>query len=75
MSMILKDTKYIRQMFAEKKEWMTIDEIAKGMKMSTRTIRKALSGMKMRPHTIKLFADALGEKPTAIADFLTYSHD
>ena len=67
--MKLNDTKGIRQLFAERKGWFTVDEIAGGMQMSTRTISKALSGGKLRPNTVRLLADAIQEKPTDIAHY------
>jgi hypothetical protein len=67
--MKLNDTKGLRQLFAERKGWFTVDEISTGMGMSTRTISKAFGGGKLRPNTVKLLADAIQEKPTDIAHY------
>jgi hypothetical protein len=60
----------VRQLFAAKKGWLTIEEIAAGLKMSTRTVSKAFSGRPLRANTVRRFAEPLEEKPTNIASFL-----
>ena len=60
----------VRQLYAVKKQWFTIEEISKGMGMSTQTISKALRGLPMRPKTVKEIAGSLDVPVTEIATFL-----
>lgn len=60
----------VRQMYAEKMKWLTIEEIAVGLDMSTRTVSKALNGKPMRPATVRRFAIPLGVEATEIATFM-----
>jgi hypothetical protein len=60
----------VRQLFAQKCGWLTVEEIATGMEMTTRTISKALNGKPMRPATVKRFAVKLEKGVTEIATFL-----
>lgn len=68
--MKLNNPAQVRQLLAEKCGWLTIEEIAVGLDMSTRTVSKALNGKPMRPETVKRFAEPIGEKPTSIATFM-----
>ncbi len=60
----------VRQLYAVKKQWFTIEEISEGMGMSTQTISKALRGLPMRPATVRKVADTLEVPVTEIATFL-----
>lgn len=68
--MKLKNPSELRQLYAEKLEWFTLEEIATGLKMSTRTVSKALSGRPLRPNTVTRFAKPIGKKETEIASFV-----
>lgn len=70
MYMKLKDPKQLRQMYAERCKWYTIDDIAKGVDVSNKTVSKALLGQPMYPATVKKFAERLGVEVTDIASFI-----
>jgi cyanate lyase len=70
MYMRLKEPTQVRQLFAERKNWLTIEEIATGMGKSTRTISKAFRGKPLRPETVREFAGMLDVKETEIATFI-----
>ena len=70
LNMVIDDSPRVRKLFAERREWLTIEQIAKEMGMSTRTISKAFSGHTMRLSTVKKLADAIQEKPTSIAKYI-----
>lgn len=61
----------VRQLFAEKKKWMTVEQIADGLGVSTKTIGNALSGKSLRPATAVKLAAPLGLDATDIATFLS----
>jgi len=67
--MILSNPQDIRVQLAEQREWLTIDEIAKGLNAGARTIQKALEGKPVRPRTVRKIAQALNRRPTEIATF------
>lgn len=68
--MRLKQPTEVRQLFAERKRWLTIEEIADGMGKSTRTISKAFRGGPLRQETVREFAAALGVQESEIATFV-----
>jgi hypothetical protein len=70
MFMRLTNPTKLRQMYAERMRWFTIEEIAEGLQMSTRTVSKALNGAPLRPHTVKRFAEPIGQRETEIASFM-----
>ena len=68
--MKLKEPRQVSQMFAERKGWLTIQEIADGMEKSTRTISKAFRGQPLRVETVREFASVLSVRETDIATFV-----
>jgi predicted transcriptional regulator len=50
--------------------WLTITEMAAGLKTSTNTISRALQGLPVRAGTIRKVAAVLKEEPTTIATFV-----
>ena len=70
MYMKLTDPNKLRQLYAEKQQWYTIEEIAKGLEMSTQTISNAFRGQAMRPKTVRKFAEPLRIPATEIATFI-----
>lgn len=68
--MKISNPKKVRQLYAEKMKWLTVEEIAAGLKMSTRTVSKAFNGGALRPATVKRFSGPLGMDPTEIATFM-----
>lgn len=69
--MKLINPKKVRQMFAEKRNWLTINEIAAGAAVSNKTVSNALMGQPMYPKTVKRFAELLEVEATEIATFIT----
>lgn len=68
--MRLKQPTEVRQLFAERKGWLTIEEIAIGLGKSTRTISKAFRGKPLRQETVREFAAMLEVRETEIATFV-----
>lgn len=65
------DKKFIMMQMVEKKRWLTINEISRGLSISRKTIRRALNGEPVAAATVKSIADALGvENVLDIAEFV-----
>lgn len=62
--------KALRTMLARQKKWLTIVEIAEGVGLHRNTIRAMLKREKVDPHSVRLVAEALGQDPTDIAEFV-----
>lgn len=70
MFMKMKEPKQVRTLFAQRHRWMTIEEIAGGLKMHRNTVRKFLKGGSIDPATAVKVADAVGEDVMNIAEFV-----
>lgn len=70
MFMRMKKPTQVRTLFAQRKRWLTIGEIAGGMSMHRNTIRKVLKGGSIDPETARRIADAIGEDVMSIAEFV-----
>lgn len=68
--MKLNDPKRIRQDFAEKQGWLTIEEISIGLAVSNKTVSDALAGKPLRPNTVRKIAQAIEKEPGKIATFV-----
>jgi hypothetical protein len=68
--MKIRDPQRLRQMYAEKHQWYTLDEICFGLKMSKHTVCNAFNGRTIRPTTVKRFAEKLQVSATDIATFI-----
>lgn len=67
--MKLKNPTQVRRLFAERRGWLTIREIAIGTESGVNTVQRGLRGEAVRPKTIQSWAKALEVKPLEIADF------
>lgn len=70
MFMRMKQPKRVRTLLAQRKRWMTIEEIAGGLEMHRNTVRKLLKGKNIDPATALKVADAVGEDVMEIAEFV-----
>jgi len=70
MFMKIKQPKRVRLLLAEKKKWLTIDEIAGGLGMHRNTVSKILNGKSIDPDTARSVASAVGEDVMSIAEFV-----
>lgn len=68
--MKLRQPDVIREKLAKHGGWLTVKEMAKGMRLAPNTVGSALRGEPVRPDTIRTIASTLGEEPTAIATFV-----
>lgn len=65
------DPDFIREQMAQKKRWLTMNEISDGLNISRKTIRKALNGEPVAAATVRSVADAIGvENVLEIAEFV-----
>lgn len=69
MSMKLKEPKRVRTLFAQRKQWLTIGEIADGLGMHRNTVSKSLKGQSIDTDTARSIAIALEEDVMEIAEF------
>jgi plasmid maintenance system antidote protein VapI len=67
--MKLKQPKKVRLLFAERKQWVTIGEIADNLKLHRNTVSKFLKGEKIDASTAKAIASAVNEDVMSIAEF------
>lgn len=67
--MYLTDPTQIRSMLAKKNGWLSLEEIAGGLHINARTVRRALDGESIRPHTARVFAEHLEKNVTDIITF------
>lgn len=70
MFMKMKQPKQVRALFAERKKWLTIDEIASGLSMHRNTVSKIVNGKSINPDTARTVAGALDEDVMNIAEFV-----
>lgn len=70
MFMKLKQPGQIRTLFAEKKKWLTIGEIADGLDMHRNTVSKFLKGQPIDVATARSIAEAVGVDVMSIAEFV-----
>ena len=70
MYMKLKEPNQVRALFAERKQWLTIGEIADGMKVHRNTVSKFLNGKPIDASTARSIASAVGEDVMSIAEFV-----
>lgn len=68
--MKLKQPSQVRTLFAEKKKWLTIGEIADGLDMHRNTVSKFLKGQKIDVATARDIAEAIGVDVMSIAEFV-----
>lgn len=69
MKMRIKDGFKLRSDFASVKDWWTIEAVAAGLKLSTRTINKLFQGHTISHGTAKKVAESLGVDVLTIAEF------
>ena len=60
----------LREMFASKKEWWTIQEVADGLGVSTRTVHKLFNEKNINHATAIKAAQTLGVETLDIAEFV-----
>ena len=70
MFMRMKKPAQVRTLFAQRKRWLTIEDIAGGLSMHRNTVRKLLKGGNIDPGTALRVADAVGEDIMSIAEFV-----
>jgi plasmid maintenance system antidote protein VapI len=70
MFMKMKQPTHVRTLFAQRKRWMTIEQIAGGLELHRNTVRKFLKGKNIDPETALKVADAVGEDVMEIAEFV-----
>lgn len=70
MFMRMKQPTQVRTLFAQRKRWLTIEDIAGGLGMHRNTVRKFLKGKNIDPKTALAVADAVGEDVMSIAEFV-----
>ena len=68
--MRIKQPAIIREKLMKRHGWVTVDDIARGLKMSTHTVSKALRGLPVRTTSIIKVAAALEEGVADIATFV-----
>lgn len=68
--MRLKEPKQVRALLAEKKQWLTIGEIADGLEMHRNTVSKFLKGQPIDVATARDIAKAIGVDVMSIAEFV-----
>lgn len=68
--MKLKEPKQVRALLAKKKQWLTIGEIADGLKMHRNTVSKFLKGQPIDAATARGIAEAVGVDVMSIAEFV-----
>ena len=69
MYMKLKQPKRVRLMLAQRKQWVTIGEIANGLDLHRNTVSKSLRGHAIDASTAKAIADAANVDVMDIAEF------
>jgi hypothetical protein len=67
--MKLKNPGEVKELLAER-GWLTLGEQAKGVDVATNTLAGAFAGEPIRAGTVRKLADAIGRKPTEIAEFV-----
>lgn len=70
MFMRIKKPTQVRALFAQRRRWLTIEEIASGLNMHRNTVRKLLKGGSIDPGTALRVADAVNEDIMSIAEFV-----
>lgn len=70
MFMRLKQPDEVRTLLAQKKQWLTVGEIAKGLDMHRNTVSKFLKGQSMDAATARSIAEAAGVDVMSIAEFV-----
>lgn len=68
--MKLKQPKKVRLLFAERKQWVTIGDIADGLNLHRNTVSKFLKGEPIDASTAKAIAGAVNEDVMSIAEFV-----
>lgn len=71
MFMKLNDAAQTRQQFAEQKNWLTLEEIAKGTNTNLKTVSRGFRGRKVRPSTVQKWAESLGKRAAEIGTFVS----
>lgn len=70
MFMKMKQPKRVRALLAERQKWLTIDEIAGGLRMHRNTVSKIINGKSIDPATARKVAEAVNEDVMSIAEFV-----
>jgi IS30 family transposase len=70
MYMKLKQPEEVRLLLAERKQWLTIGEIADGLNLHRNTVSKSLKGQAIDPLTAKAIAAAAEVDVMSIAEFV-----
>ena len=68
--MRLKNPMQIRQLFAEKKGWATINQIAKGTGTDRKTVINGFKGRKVRSDVVQKWSAPLGLNAGEVATFV-----
>lgn len=71
MFMKIKQPKHVRTLLAQRKQWLTIDEIAAGLNMHRNTVSKFLNGKSIDVSTARAVASAVDEDVMSIAEFIS----